>query len=143
VARRVEELRTEGHLDAPVVRQSPGRYIVQLGPVALTLTWLRSTLGHVSDGQLLVVVWRGSVAPSRKHEPERPSPSPSNFATMVWEDTLNVEADSEASWLWRGSTADCGAWTSEALADRCAVQLLSAHDDALAAAVTPETRITT
>ena len=120
--RRVEELRGAGIEDAPIVRQSPGRCIVQLGPVGLTLTWLRSTLGHVSDGELLVVVWRGSVAPTRKHEPERFAGSPANFATALWEDTLAVEADDEASWRWRGAD-DRGSWTSDALAERCVDEL--------------------
>ena len=123
----MEELQGAGIEDAPTVRLSPGRTIVQLGPVALTLTWLRSTLGHVSDGELLVVVWRGAVAPSRKHEPERRSDGPATFATALWEDTLAVEAEDEESWRWRGAIDDCAAWTSTALAERCVARLQSAY----------------
>ena len=35
-------LHAAGIADKPVTRQSPGRCIVQLGPVALTITWLMS-----------------------------------------------------------------------------------------------------
>ena len=101
--------------------------------MALTLTWLRSTLGHVSDGELLVVVWRGSVAPTRKHEPERRSGSPADFATALWEDTLSVEAEDEQSWRWRGAD-DRGTWTSDALAERCVEELRRAWVEARAAA---------
>ena len=125
--RLVEELRGAGIEDAPMVRLSPGRTIVQLGPVALTLTWLRSTLGHVSDGELLVVVWRGAVHPSRKHEPERRSDGPATFATTLWEDTLSVEAADEQSWRWRGAAVDGAAWTSTALAERCVERLQQAY----------------
>ena len=46
----------------PVVRRSPARCLVQLGPVALTVAWLQRAQGTVADGELLVVVWRGEVA---------------------------------------------------------------------------------
>ena len=129
VEARVDELHTSGQYEASTTRQSPGRCIVQLGPVGLTLTWLRSPLGHVSDGELLVVVWRGMVAPSRKHAPERPTGAPATFATAIWEDTLSVEADSEATWTWRSTVADRAAYTSDALADRCIAELRRAHDE--------------
>ena len=127
VEQRVDVLHPDAPGDALVVRHSPGRCIVQLGHVALTLTWLRSTLGHVSEGTLLIVVWRGAVAPTRRHQPERPSGAPATWATSVWEDSFTVEAEDEKSWRWRGTTADCGAYTSDALADRCVEQLQLAH----------------
>ena len=45
--------------DAPVVRRTPARCLVQVGPVALTVAWLQRAQGTVADGELLVVVWRG------------------------------------------------------------------------------------
>src|SRR3712207_5583806 len=53
----VEALAARGLVEKPVAKVSPGRTIIQLGPVALTIAWLRSTLDTVADGQLLAIVW--------------------------------------------------------------------------------------
>jgi hypothetical protein len=102
VSRRATELASGESEIESMCRLSPGRCIVQFGPVALTLAWLRSTLDSVSEGQLLVIVWRGVVAPRADHRPERldsrRAPLP---ATALWEKSFVVDASSEATWVWR------------------------------------------
>jgi hypothetical protein len=125
----VASLLGEGAEHKPVVRRSPGRCIVQLGPVAATVTWFRGNLDSVEGGELLVVVWRGDVAPSREHHPERAvlNRAPSS-ATAIWEQTFRPRASNEATWEWV-STADsmAGGLTSGALAVRCLGELQAAH----------------
>lgn len=115
--------------ESPVVRQAPDRCIVQLGPVALTVTWLRSGSDAPADGSLMAIVWRGVIAPRGEHSPERLGmrrvpPTP----VSVWEETLTPLADSEATWVWRSESADHQELASPALAARCVEQLQLAHD---------------
>src|SRR5213083_2550684 len=49
--------------DKVVLRQSPERCIVQVGPAALTVAWLRNNRDSVAEGELLIILWRGQVAP--------------------------------------------------------------------------------
>jgi hypothetical protein len=111
-----------------VVRQSPDRCIVQLGPVALTLGWLRSTHDSVATGELLVIVWRGAVAPRTRHQPERPVTGPAPLAaTALWEQVLTPVGDSEASWAWQPRGTEVGRCSSSELALRCVEQLRVAY----------------
>lgn len=111
-----------------VIRQSPERCIVQLGPVALTLAWLRSTHDSIAMGELLVIVWRGSVAPRTKHQPERPVAGPAPLgATPLWEQVLTPAGDSEATWAWQARATDVGRCSSSQLATRCVEQLHVAY----------------
>ena len=120
----VEMLAASGSIEKPTVRSMPGRCIVQLGPVALTIAWLRSTLDSVADGQLLVMVWRGSVAPKMARLPEDQAGRGMAAAVPValHEETLAAAGNDEASWCWRLGE-DVQDFTSAELADRC-VQLL-------------------
>jgi hypothetical protein len=112
----------------PTARQSPSRCIVQLGPVALTIAWLRSPAESIATGELLAIVWRGSVAPRQKHEPERPptgrAPLP---ATPLWEQVLTAVADDERSWAWQPRDGDVGGCSSTELAARCVERLRVAY----------------
>ena len=111
-----------------VIRQSPDRCIVQLGPVALTLAWLRSTHDSVAMGELLVIVWRGSVAPRNRHEPERRAAGPAPLgATQLWEQVLTPVGDSEANWGWQPRGAEGERCSSTELAVRCLDQLRVAY----------------
>lgn len=114
-----------------VVRQSPDRCIVQLGPVAVTLAWLRSTHDSVARGELLVIVWRGAVAPrARHHQPERPVTGPAPLAaTPLWEQVLTAVGDSEASWGWEPRGTEMGRCSSSELAARCVEQVRVAYLD--------------
>ncbi len=112
-----------------VVRRSPDRCIVQLGPVALTLAWLRGNHDSVADGELLIVVWRGAVAPRKQHQPERPVTGPvPTPATSLWEQVLTPIADSEDAWTWQAATADDRCRSKE-LAARCVERLHVAYTE--------------
>ncbi len=126
VANGVVGLQADAAAEKPLVRMSPTRYIVQLGPVALTIAWLRRTLGSVADGELLVAVWRGTVAPRWQNSPERTGTLVSTTATVLWEDVLSVEANDEESWRWQPSPSGDG-YTSAALAERCVERLRAAY----------------
>ena len=56
--------------EEPELRQTPERCIVQIGPAALTMAWLRGPLDSLADGRLLVIAWQGTIA--RRRFTERP-----------------------------------------------------------------------
>jgi hypothetical protein len=132
VARRVKVLHQNGSTEAAVVRTSPDRYIAQVGPVALTVAWLRSRLDGVADSELLVNVWRGTVAELRVSDVQRVGKRPKRTATSVWEDVVYVAAESEASWRWCPVSYDPAGFTSEEMAERCVDRLRDAYADARA-----------
>jgi hypothetical protein len=112
------------------VRRSPERCIVQLGPVALTFAWLRGNNESVALGELLVIVWRGAVAPRKDHNPERPSTGPAALgATPLWEQVLAAVGESEATWRWHARGDDDGRYSSIELAARCVSCLHAAYLD--------------
>jgi hypothetical protein len=113
--------------EEPVVRRSPARCLVQLGPVALTVAWLQRAQGTVADGELLVVVWRGEVASRTPQGFERAhQQSGASLATALWETVLVVSAQSETQWGW--APAGGGEVLSSAeLAGRCVERLRAAH----------------
>jgi hypothetical protein len=110
------------------IRRSPGRCIVQLGPVALTASWVRSRTDTVSEGRLLVVEWQGVVARgpqlSFERTPSRPSGPP---AKIVREEVLLADATSERDWRWRREDDSSGAamFATSELAARCIDGLVS------------------
>jgi hypothetical protein len=110
--------------DAPEVRQTPGRCIVQLGPVALTISWLRSTVDTVADGRLLVVAWKGTVASGASRLPERSgNVAAARTAEALWEEVLVVDATSEGDWHWHPENDASQRFDSAALAVRCLLPL--------------------
>jgi len=129
-------LNVAGELEKALVVQSPGRCIAQVGPVALTITWLRSRLDVVADGELLVVVWHGNVAPPSARFRERVHKGPTSAATgagptaqALWEEVFSVRADSEESWRWLPTAADVAgtSYTSTVLAARGVERLRLAY----------------
>lgn len=115
--------------DKPVVRQSPTRCIVQLGPVALTVTWLRPGAGAVEDGELLVILWRGAVAPRGEHCPERaPMQRAPRSATALWEQTLRPVAADEASWVWE-LAGEASRHSSSEISELCVTRLRVAYEE--------------
>ena len=130
----IAESLTDGRIPAdakiteePVVRRSPARCLVQLGPVALTVAWLQRAQGTVADGELLVVVWRGEVAVRTPQGFERAHQhSGATSATALWETVLTVSAQSETQWGW-APPGGGDALSSAALARRCVDRLRAAH----------------
>jgi hypothetical protein len=113
--------------EAPVVRRSPARCLVQLGPVALTLAWLQRAQGTVADGELLVVVWNGTVATRTPQGFERSHDrAGASSATVVWETVLVAVAEREAEWGW-APAGSADAISSATLAARCVERLCAAY----------------
>lgn len=116
-AKRLASL--HGH-ETPTLRRSPDRCIVQLGPVALTVAHLRTGNDVPPGGQLLTIIWNGTIAARGDHVPERlgarrvPPPPVS-----MWEESLVVSAADESSWHWHPNGVDGAGYTSLELADRC------------------------
>lgn len=126
VLRGVAALRGSMAEEKATVRRSPDRCIVQVGPVALTVAWLRQNSASVADGELLVIVWRGAVAPRHQHLPERPATAPrAQGATPRWEQVLTPAGDSEETWSWQ--SLDIGRCSSTELAARCIERLRAVY----------------
>lgn len=118
---------------APVIRRSPDRCLVQVGPVALTLAWLLRAQRTVADGELLAVVWRGVVGVRAPRVFERSDhPVAASSATALWEMVLTVDAPSEARWEWAPVSTAETAMSSSELARRCVEHLRAAHTEELA-----------
>ena len=118
--------------EEPVVRRSPARCLVQLGPVALTVAWLQRAQGTVADGELLIVVWRGEVAVRTPQGFERAHQhSGASSATALWESVLVVSASSETDWAWTPAVAKGDALSSAALAHRCVDRLRAAYAECM------------
>jgi hypothetical protein len=115
--------------EKPVVRRSPDRCLVQFGPVALTVAWLRHTLDTVAEGELLVIVWRGMIAPNGRFGSDLTTSActPVRSATVLWEEAFRASATDEASWTWRPTNADIGGYCSAELAERCVERLRLAY----------------
>ncbi|MHB1074354.1 MAG: hypothetical protein ACYC3Q_16350 [Gemmatimonadaceae bacterium] len=119
VAAHMNALRGQGIEDKLDCRVTPGRCIAQLGPVALTLSWLRSSPDTAADGRLLVMAWMGTVASGSKRLPEHGTKASARTAETLWEETLVADASSEADWKWRAESDHATAYDSSALAQRC------------------------
>lgn len=103
VAKRVSDLSDESKGLKADVKRSPGRCIVQLGPVALTLSWLRTRAETVSQGRLLIVEWNGTVGANGAQEYVNgvPTVAVSQTAKVVRETVFLPDANDEKSWTWR------------------------------------------
>lgn len=125
----VAALHSAGIDAAPVVRRTPARCILQLGPVALTAAWLQNPMASVAEGELMVIVWEGAVGARREHRPEqlgtRPAPPP---ATVLWEAVYVAAGETEAEWRWQPGNADGAPLTSPELAAQCVERLRRAHE---------------
>lgn len=118
---------TDGVEDKLDVRLSPDRCVVQLGPVALTIGWLRRTLDSVEQGELLIMVWQGAIARRGAYHADRPAPVAPQQATVLWEEAFTAAGTDESSWLWRPADVDVGGYSSSELAERCVERLRRAH----------------
>ncbi len=121
--------------DEATIRQTPDQCIVQFGPAALTISWLRGGSDAPHKGQLMAVVWHGIIAPRGEHSPERNGmrrarPTP----VSVWEESCVVSAVDEESWHWHPGSVEGPGYATPELAARLLEQLVRARDAAPVAA---------
>jgi len=124
---RLTTLRQSGLEATPEIRHTPGRCIVQLGAVALTVAWLRNQVDSVDQGRLLAIVWHGAVAPRRAHAFERRDIDTSKTATALWETVLTANASTEQDWAWSPEKPGARAYSSPELATRLVQRLHRAY----------------
>jgi hypothetical protein len=123
VVERVETLRdvVEGEI---VVTRGVGRSIIQLGPSALTISWIRSRTDSAIEGRLMLMEWDGIIRRGNDTIPERaPMRSQTLPPTLLHEEVFVADASTEQNWRWRREGCALGSYTSSALADRCLASL--------------------
>lgn len=126
VSKRATALGTQTGTGPADVRRAPGRCIVQLGPVALTISWVRSRTDTVSDGRLLIVAWEGTVAQSGTPTPERPQDRAVRSARPISEEVFVADATGEQDWRWRKENGRGNGHVSAELAERWVGSLATA-----------------
>lgn len=85
--------------DSPLrVRRSPDRCIIQVGNFAVTMAWLPDRR-DTGEGELLIIHWRGIVAPAINQQFER-ARELTLTATPLSESVFVAEATCEADWVW-------------------------------------------
>ncbi|HKW47592.1 MAG TPA: hypothetical protein VJN70_09105 [Gemmatimonadaceae bacterium] len=105
----------------PNVRRSPDRCIIQVGPCAVTVAWIRNR-HDAAEGELLIIHWRGTVAPATQSQFER-ARELTLTATPLSESVFVADATSETDWMWRSreepllrySSASLATWVIERL----------------------------
>jgi hypothetical protein len=110
------------------VRRSPERCIIQVGHSAVTVAWIRSRRDS-AEGELLIIHWRGTVAPAIHQQFERAREA-ALTATPVCETVLVAEATSEADWMWRSREEPLHRYSSLSLAASVIERLRIVHDTA-------------
>lgn len=117
---------TQSGSEAPTTRLSPDRCIVQFGPVALTVTYIRTGNDVPAGGQLLAILWHGTIAPRGEHVPERRAIRQAAPPVQLWEETHVVSADDETTWHWHPQSVEQRGFTSPELAGQCIERLQAA-----------------
>jgi hypothetical protein len=107
------------------VQRMPDRCLVQMGPVALSVSWVRERVDTVATGRLMIAEWQGTVVRApRPADMQTTTTVNHGPATLVRENILRADATGEPDWLWRGEpSADLG-YVSRDLAARCVESLV-------------------
>jgi hypothetical protein len=135
VVQRVESLERDEAAGEIEVRRGAGRCIIQLGPVALTMSWIRSRTDAVIEGRLMIMEWDGIVRRGTDQVPERaPTRHAYQPATLVREDVFVADAATEQTWRWRRDGRPLGTYTSRDLATRCLASLTARLEEVAVAA---------
>ncbi len=103
------------------VHRVPGRCMVQLGPVALTLSWVRTRPDTVATGRLMIIEWEGQVG--RGNASGGPNPVP------LRETVLRADATRVEDWQWKSDEVAGYAYDSTELAAHCVDSLAYALQD--------------
>ena len=115
---------------APVIRQSPERCIVQLGPVAMTMVWLRKGAEATANGELLLMMWKGTIAQRSGDPTEYNARRKTVVAPVILsEETFVAFAVSETAWTWRSGATGADGLSSTMLAEQAVRRLLALHQD--------------
>jgi hypothetical protein len=135
VVQRVEAMERDEAAGEIEVRRGAGRCIIQLGPVALTMSWIRSRTDAVIEGRLMIMEWDGIVRRGTDQVPERaPVRHAYQPATLVREDVFVADAATEQTWRWRRDGRSLGTYTSRDLAARCMASLTARLEEVAVAA---------
>lgn len=124
VAKRIAALDKQTLTAKAEVRRAPARCIVQLGPVALTISWLRGGSEALTSGRLMVIEWSGVVARGSELVPERIARVPVVPAVMLREELMRAGGVGEVDWHWRCGESGVDGFASTDLAARCVESLL-------------------
>jgi hypothetical protein len=103
------------------VHRVPGRCTVQLGPVALTLSWVRTRPDTVATGRLMIIEWEGHIG--------RAASSGGPGAVPLRETVLRADATRVDDWQWRSDEMAGYAYDSNELAAHCVESLAYALQD--------------
>jgi hypothetical protein len=121
VTKRVSTV-PRGETEIPLeVHRVPGRCTVQLGPVALTLSWVRTRPDTVATGRLMIIEWEGQV--NRGAPATGPNPIP------LRETVLRADATRVEDWQWKSDDVAGYAYDSTELAAHCVDSLAYALQD--------------
>ena len=104
------------------VHRVPGRCTVQLGPVALTLSWVRTRPDTVATGRLMIIEWEGQMARGVAAG-AGPNPIP------LRETVLRADATRVDDWQWKSDDVAGYAYDSSELAAHCVDSLAYALQD--------------
>jgi hypothetical protein len=103
------------------VHRVPNRCTVQLGPVALTLSWVRTRPDTVATGRLMIIEWEGQVGKS--------SSAGGPGAVPLRETVLRADATRVEDWQWRSEDVAGYTYDSNELAAHCVDSLAYALQD--------------
>jgi hypothetical protein len=103
------------------VHRVPNRCTVQLGPVALTLSWVRTRPDTVATGRLMIIEWEGHVG--------KAGSTGGPGAVPLRETVLRADATRVEDWQWRSEDVAGYVYDSNELAAHCVDSLAYALQD--------------
>jgi hypothetical protein len=107
------------------VQRMPDRCLVQLGPVALSVSWVRERVDTVATGRLMIAEWQGTVVRQpRPADMKTTTTTNHGPATLMRENILRADATCEPDWLWRREPVDDHGYASRDLAAHCVESLM-------------------
>lgn len=116
-------------LESAEVQSAPGRCVIQLGDVALTVSWIRGR-SAAADGRLMIVEWEGQVQRGSRRAPERTSRSTvPRVARVRREHVLLADATREDNWRWRRESFAWASYSPEDLAAACVDSLAASRTE--------------
>ncbi|HVE77257.1 MAG TPA: hypothetical protein VNA89_00210 [Gemmatimonadaceae bacterium] len=120
IERRAASLATDGRAGKVDIQRAPGRCMVQIGDVALTLSWIRAQGDLVAGGRLMIIEWAGIVRRGTDKVPERAGARAAGQPpAALWEDVMLADATAAGEWRWRREGTALGWYTSQELGALC------------------------